>query len=301
LRLPPQTFLVLATLLWAGNFVLGRALVEVLPPFGMNGIRWLLAIAVLVVITLAREGTSFVRPALRLWPSLLVMGVTGVFLFNALVYLALRYTTSTSAALINGATPIFTLLVAAVLGAGWPTGRRLFGSFVCLAGVAWVVSRGSLETLLGLSPNRGDVIMLVAALCWAVYTVLAGRVSRRISPLAATTTSAVLALPLLVLVGLPELAAQPPQGGITPSVIAGLLYIGLLASVAAFLSWNAGIARLGPSRGAIFLNLIPVFTAAVAVPALGESLVPAQLTGGLLVLLGVVLVSYGGRPKKPAE
>lgn len=300
-KVPPQVFLVLATLFWAGNFVLGRALVEVLPPFGMNGMRWVIAILVLVAITLAREGTGFVRPALKRWPSLLVMGVTGVFLFNALVYLALRYTTSTSAALINGATPILTLLVAAVLGGGWPTGRRLFGSFVCLAGVAWVVSRGTLEVLLGLRPNVGDMIMLGAALCWAVYTVLAGRVSRHVSPLAATTTSAVFALPLLLLAGGYELSGQPPWDDLTPAVLAGLLYIGIVASVAAFLAWNAGIARVGPSRGAVFLNLIPLFTAAVAVPALGESLVPAQLFGGLLVLLGVVLVTRAERPAASPE
>jgi drug/metabolite transporter (DMT)-like permease len=299
IKVPPQGFLVLATLFWAGNFVLGRALVEVLPPFGMNMIRWLIAVCVLLAITLAREGTGFVRPALVRWPSLLVMGVTGVFLFNALVYLALRYTTSTSAALINGATPILTLFVAASLGAGWPTGRRLFGSLVCLAGVAWVVSRGSLETLLGLTPNRGDLIMLVAALCWAVYTVVGGRVSQHLSPLSATTASAALALPLVVLVGVPDLAVQPPRGALAPAVVAGLLYIGLVAAVAAFLAWNAGIARLGPSRGAIFLNLIPVFTAAIAVPALGESLVPAQLFGGLLVLLGVVLVTREAKPAGP--
>ncbi|HLL39648.1 MAG TPA: EamA family transporter, partial [Rubrobacteraceae bacterium] len=84
---------------------------------------------------------------------------------------------------------------------------------------------------------------------------------------------------------------------IAPAVLAGFLYVGLAAGVAAFLSWNAGIGRLGAARGAIFLNLIPVFTAAIAISALGERLVPAQLLGGLLVLLGVSLVSYKRREK----
>jgi len=77
-------------------------------------------------------------------------------------------------------------------------------------------------------------------------------------------------------------------------VVAGLLYVGSLASVAAFLAWNAGIGRLGADRGAIFLNLIPVFTAAIAVPLLGEGLGVAQLVGGLLVLSGVALTTQGG-------
>lgn len=296
MRVPPHVLLVLATLFWAGNFVVGGPLVEVLPPFGLNLVRWCIAVCVLVPLTLLREGTAFVRPTLRLWPSLVVMAVTGVLLFNSLVYLALSETTSINAALINGATPIIALFVAAALGYGRPTGRGLLGSFVCLLGVAWVVSRGSLETLINLSPNRGDLLMLVAAFCWALYTVLGGRVTREISPLAATTASVVLAFPLLAVTGGYELSTRG-YGEIAPAVLAGFLYVGLAAGVAAFLSWNAGIGRLGAARGTIFLNLIPVFTAAIAVPILGERLVLAQLLGGILVLLGVSLVSYRGREK----
>ena len=296
MKTPPHAFLVLATLFWAGNFVVGGPLVEVLPPFGLNLVRWCIALAVLVPLTLLREGTAFIRPAARSWPSLLVMGVTGVLLFNSLVYLALSETSSINAALINGATPIIALFIAAALGYGRPTGRGLLGSLVCLLGVAWVVSRGSLETLVNLSPNRGDLFMLVAAFCWALYTVLSGRVTRQVSPLAATTASVVLAFPLLVLAGGYELVTQE-HAEINPAVLAGFLYVGLAAGVAAFLAWNAGIGRLGAARGTIFLNLVPVFTAAIAIPALGERLITAQILGGLLVLLGVSLVSYQRREK----
>lgn len=264
-----------------------------LPPFGLNFLRWCVACALLVPLALWYEGTTFVRPALRVWRSLLVMAVTGVFLFNSLVYLALTQTTSINAALINGATPILTLFVVAVLGGGLPTGVRLFGAVVCLTGVAWIVSGGSLETLIGLSPNRGDLLMLLAAVCWAFYTTLGGNVTREISPLAATTVSALFALPLLALFGGYGLLAGP-VGEVSLPVISGLLYIGIGASVVAFLSWNVGISRLGAGRGAIFLNLIPVFTAAVAVPVLGEDLVLAQLFGGLLVFTGVAIVTRSG-------
>lgn len=267
-----------------------------LPPFGLNLLRWCVACALLVPLALWREGTTFIRPALRMWRSLLFMAVTGVFLFNSLVYLALTQTTSINAALINGTTPILTLFVVAVLGGGLPTGVRLFGSVVCLAGVVWVVSRGSIETLLSLSLNRGDLVMLVAALCWAFYTVLGGNVTREISPLAATTVSAVMALPLLALFGGYELLMEP-VGDISAPVISGLLYIGIGASIVAFLAWNVGIRRMGAARGAIFLNLVPVITAAIAVPVLGESLVLAQLIGGLLVFVGVAIVSRSGESK----
>ena len=293
-KVPPHAFLILAAALWAGNFVVGGPLAGVLPPFGLNLVRWCVACCLLVPLTLWREGTSFVRPALGVLPGLLTMAVTGVFLFNSFVYLALTYTTSINAALINGATPILALFIVAALGGGRPTGRRLAGSFVGLLGVAWVVSRGSIETLTSLSPNRGDLLMLGAALCWATYTVVGGQVSRTLSPLAATTASAVLALPLLAATGGYELLTKP-VGAITPAVVSGILYIGLAAAVVAFLAWNTGIGRLGAARGTIFVNLVPVFTAVIAVPVLGERLGLAQILGGLMVLAGVTLVSRSER------
>lgn len=293
-RIPPHVFLILAAALWAGNFVVGGPLAGVLPPFGLNFVRWVVACCLLVPLTFLREGTGFLRPALSVLPGLMAMAVTGVFLFNSLVYLSLTYTSSINAALINGATPILALFVAAALGGGAPTGRRLAGSLVGLLGVAWVVSRGSVETLMSLSPNRGDLLMLGAALCWATYTVVGGQVARTLSPLAATTASAVLALPLLALTGGYELLTRP-VGDVTPAVVSGILYIGVAASVVAFLAWNTGIGRLGASRGTIFVNLVPVFTAVIAVPALGERLGLAQILGGLMVLAGVTLVSRPGR------
>ena len=292
----PYVFLVLAPLFWAGNFVFGQPLTEALPPFGLNLIRWSLACVVLVPLTLRLEG-SIPRPPRRLWAGLAVMAVTGAFLFNGLVYLSLEYTTSTNAALINGATPILTILLAAAAGFDRLTGRRVAGALVSLVGVFWIVSRGSFEALASLSFNRGDVVMLVAAVMWAIYTIFVIRVTRVLTPLATTTITALLALPLLAAVGGYELATQP-VGPITPTVVVGLFYVGIVASVAAFLSWSIGVRGVGAARASVFLNLIPVFTVAIAAPTLGERPGLAQIVGGLLVVCGVTLASSKGR-KKP--
>src|SRR5919202_1929837 len=122
----PYLFLTLAPLFWAGNFVFGKALLEALPPFGINLIRWVLACIVLVPLTLAFEG-RFPRPARHQWPTLGATALTGVVLFNGLVYLSLVHTTSTNAALINGATPLRSMLRAATVGLDRLTGRRLAG------------------------------------------------------------------------------------------------------------------------------------------------------------------------------
>jgi len=291
----PYLFLVLAPLFWAGNFVFGKPLLEALPPFGINLVRWVLACLLLVPLTLALEG-RFPRPARHQWPTLAAMALTGVVLFNALVYLSLLYTTSTNAALINGTTPILTMALAAAIGLDRLTGRRLAGALVSLVGVGWIVSRGSLGALIGLSFNRGDLIMLVAALTWAIYTILLNRMRGALSPLATLTIVTVLAVPPLGVIGGYELMSRP-IGTITPMVVVGLVYIGVLASVAAFMAWSVGIKGVGAARGSIFLNLIPVFTAVIAVLTLGERIGLVQLIGGSLVIGGVTLASSGGRKR----
>ena len=288
----PYLFLVLAPLFWAGNFVFGIPLLEALPPFGINLVRWVLACLILVPLTLALEG-RFPRPAPHQWPTLAAMALTGVVLFNALVYLFLLYTTSTNAALINGTTPILTMVLAAAIGLDHLTGRRLAGALVSLVGVGWIVSRGSLEALIGLSFNRGDLIMLVAALTWAIYTILLNRMRGALSPLATLTIVTVLAVPPLGVIGGYELMSRP-IGTITPMLIVGLIYISVVASVAAFMAWSVGIKGIGAARGSIFLNLIPVFTAVIAVLTLGERIGPVQLIGGSLVIGGVTLASLRG-------
>jgi drug/metabolite transporter (DMT)-like permease len=285
-------FLTLAPLFWAGNFVFGKPLLEALRPFSINLIRWLIACIVLVTLTLLFEG-RFPRPARHQWLGLVAMSLTGVVLFNALVYLSLVYTTSTNAALINGATPVLTMILAAVVGLDRLTGRRLAGGFISLVGVGWIASQGSLGALIGLSFNRGDLIMLVAALVWAIYTILLNRMTGTLSPLAILTIITVLALPPLSVIGGYELLTQP-FGPITPVISGGLLYIGVVASVAAFMAWSVGIRGVGAARGAIFVNLIPLFTAGIAVLTLGERLGLVQLVGGLLVIGGVTLAALRG-------
>jgi len=273
--------------------VFGKPLLQALPPSGINLIRWLLTCIVLVALTLTLEG-RFPRPQRHQWPVLAAMALTGVVLFNALVYLSLVYTTSTNSALINAVTPALTMVLGALAGLGRLTGRRLVGAFVSLVGVSWIVSQGSLGALTELSFNRDDLIMLLAAVSWAIYTVLLNRTTGVLIPLSTLTVVTILGLPPLSVVGGYELLTHP-LGPITPVTVVGLLYVGVVASVAAFLAWSVGIAGVGAARGSIFLNLIPIFTAIMAWITLGERLGLVQLIGGLLVIGGVTLASSADR------
>ena len=263
----PYCFLTLAPLLWAGNILEGR-----LP-----------------------------RPERRLWLTLAAIALTGVLLFNVLVYLSLEYTTSTNAALILKAAPILTMILAAAFGSEELTPRGLTGALVCLIGIAWIICQASVDALLNVSFNLGDIIMMVAVVCWAIYTALI-RSTRQLSQLA--TIAALLAVSLLGVVGGYQLATQPlgPISDAYPwSRLRG--YLGL----------GGGLHGLGQRHQqhrrsprfthseSLVLNLIPVFTPILAWPALGERPGLGQIVGGLLVISGVTLALYGGWTRTKEE
>jgi len=263
----PALLLALAQLLWAGNFVLGRAVSPHIPPVALAFWRWSVALLLLLPFTWRhlREGWPTIRRAL---PVLVPLGILGVGNFNTMVYVGLGQTTATNAALLNSACPAFILMIGPLLG------------------VLAIVSRGDPGTLLGLAFNHGDAWVLGAVLSWACYTVLLARRPARLHPLALLT--------VLVAIGLawiaPWYAAEAWRGarvswdGIT---LATLGYVGVMASVVAYAAWNQGVAELGADRSAAFLHLLPVFAALLAALLLGEAFRPYHAVGIGLVLLGV--------------
>jgi drug/metabolite transporter (DMT)-like permease len=281
----PALLLALAQLLWAGNFVLGRAVSAHVPPVALAFWRWAVALLVLLPFTWrrVREGWPAIRGAL---PVLVPLGILGVGNFNTMVYVGLGQTTATNAALLNSACPAFILMIGPLLGARRPGARQAAGIALSLLGVLVIVARGDPAILLGLSFNRGDAWVLGAVLSWACYTVLLSRRPARLHPLALLT--------VLMAIGLAWIApwyaleawrgARMTWDGVT---LATLGYVGVMASVVAYAAWNQGVAELGADRSAAFLHLLPVFAALLAALLLGEAFRPWHAAGIALVLIGV--------------
>ncbi len=293
--LHPALLLSLAQLLWAGNFVLGRATHAHIPPVALAFWRWAVALAVLLPFTW-REVRAAVPALRRAWPAVLALGVLGVGNFNLLVYVGLQETGATNAALLNSACPAFILVLGPLVGAPRPHGRQVAGILVSLAGVLAIVARGDPQALLGLTFNRGDAWVLAAVLSWALYTALLPRRPAGVPPLALLT--------VLVAVGLawisPWYALERSRGArLTPDALTlgTLAYVGVLASVAAYASWNAGVAAVGVARSGPFLHLLPTFASILAVLLLGEAFRWYHAVGIGLVLLGVRVAS-GGPPRR---
>jgi drug/metabolite transporter (DMT)-like permease len=281
-----------ATFAWATNMVLGRWLRDDIGPLTLAASRFAIA-AVVYALLLRRRPQEARQVGTDRW-LLVAMGFVGVVLFAPTLYLALRYTTAANATLINGFGPLITGLLAALL-IGEPMSRRqVAGAFAGLAGVLVLISGGSLAFWRGMGSSIGDLITVGAVTLWALYSVLARRSMRNRSALSATAFSAFLGLPLLLLGALWE--SRFLKLDLSPPLLLAIFYIGLVPTVVGFLAWNEGVRRLGASGAMVFYNTLPLYGALLGVVVLGESLGPAYLLGGVLIVGGGLWAARGPRP-----
>jgi drug/metabolite transporter (DMT)-like permease len=215
------------------------------------------------------------------------MGLTGVFGFNSLLYTSLKSTTAANAALINGTGPLIFSLMAALTLRERLTARNLAGALVSLAGVVIIISGGSLDALLGLRFNLGDLLVLAAVVVWGVYSMLGRLVTRTRSAFAATALSNWIGLAMLYPAAIVEQARQPAAPGWL--VILAAVYIGVGPSFVSFLAWNEGVRRVGATRATVFYNMLPFYGTLLGVLILHEPLGWAQVIGGALILAGSLI------------
>jgi drug/metabolite transporter (DMT)-like permease len=279
--------LVACALLWALTYHAGKYAVGLMLPLG--AILWRFTIAVLVITPWIafREGWDWTGLRRNLWP-LLVMGVVGVVGFNLAMFYGLQSTSAVNASLIMAFSPILTACGTVILGGERLTAARVAGLLLGVMGVALVVTRGSFSSLLQTDIARGDLLMLGGSLAWAIYGLIPRRFIHGLAPLqtgAASLIVTVLSLWLICAAVQPEALQFPPH-----AALGAILFMGVLATAVAYQWWNVGVVRIGASRAAGFLNLIPVFTM-VSGLLLGQPLSVAQLAGAILVILGVVLAA----------
>lgn len=293
-RVPPFVLLVFATILWGGNFVIGRGISNELPPYTLSFLRWCTAFLVFLPIAwvpLKREWQQMKTH----WRTVLFMSITGVASFNTLIYVALHYTTSINASLMNTSTPIIIYILSFIFLKEKLTRNQLIGTFISLLGVLFIISKGSFESLMQFSFNRGDLIVIIAVICWAIYSLLVKQYSMRLPGGPTFLVSIFIGILLLLPFYLYE--TINPDIVITWSwnSIGAILYTGIFASIVAFVCWNTGVVRLGANKAGIYLNFIPVFATVFAVLFIGESLQVFQVIGGLFVILGVFLTTRAPR------
>jgi drug/metabolite transporter (DMT)-like permease len=271
-----------ATLTWATNIVLGRLLRDQIGPLTLAASRFLVASSMLLIL-LQRRPAQERRMGRDRW-LLLGMAVTGVVLFSPLLYFGLNYTTAVSATLINALGPLITGLLAGLIIHEPMSRSQGVGALLGIIGVSVLISGGSVEFWQHIGRNPGDLIILGAVTLWALYSVLGRRVTAHRSAISATALSTFLGVPLLLVVAFWELRTTSVENWLR--LVPVVLYIGIVPTVVGHVSWNESVRRLGASGAMVFYNTLPLYGVLLAYLLLGETLSPAHLLGGGLIIAG---------------
>jgi len=294
--LTPATIglLLLPPLVWAGNSILGRVVADMVPPITLNFLRWLLALLLLLP-----WGWRLLLPSSVLWPHwrrYAVLSLLGVGCYNSFQYLALHTSTPINVTLVASSVPVFMLAMGAVWFKQRITRRQMLGAAMSIAGVLCVLGRGDWQTLLQVELVIGDVYVLIAVLCWALYSWLLSQPkdppeirSNWVNFLMAQMVFGVLWCGISTALEW-QLSANPHIDWGWP-LAAALLYVALGPAILAYRSWGLGIQRVGPTVAGFFANLTPLFAAVMSTLLLGDAPHLYHAAAFVLIASGIVVSS----------
>jgi drug/metabolite transporter (DMT)-like permease len=291
--LPPGVLLTLCAAFWAANAIVGKAVSDHIPAFSLSFWRWILAL--LIILPFAwRAVLRQRRFYLRHWPFLWLISLLSIALFNTLLYWSLNWTSAINTGVISASMPVFILLLNAWTGDEKTYPRQYLGAALGIAGVVWVISRGDLAALAGFDLNRGDGLILIAVISWSFYSVLLKRLPGGVDPLGLLTVMIAFGL-----TGIAPFYAWDLLHALYPVVdattVGTFLFVAIFPSLLAYVFWQRGVARGGANLAGMFVNLIPLFVALMAVGLLGETLA-LHHAGGLVLIFAGIWVA--GRPRR---
>lgn len=281
---------VLATFIWSGNFIVARAVYKEIPPVTLSFFRWVCATVVLIpfVWKIFRAEFPIVRQHLHyfFWLSL-----TGVALFNTFVYVAGHHTSAINLALIGTtSSPIMANILARVFlkeKIGW---NKIIGILLCVAGILFLLSRGSWARLAAFHFSEGDAWVLLAAFCFAVYNTMVKKRPAQLTPMNFLFTTFLFGTLLLVPMYVWE-SADHVTVSWSWKMAGVIVYLGIGASAICFFIWNKSIQILGAGRTALFGNLIPVFSSLEAIIILKEEFTIYHVVSMLMVAAGLLIAN----------
>ncbi len=284
--------LVMVAALWGGTFIAGRILAQSLPLMTAAFSRFFVASILLVIVAVKMEGKL---PRLNREQILLtaILGFTGIFLYNICFFGALARIPAGRTSLFVSLTPIVTAISASIIFSERLGLRRWIGIVVALIGAIVVITRGDLIggiADISQSLGLGELMMLGAVFSWATYTLISRKVLEALSPIAATTYGTLWGFVFLSIGAVGEFKDidwMPLDWRVWTSVF----YLGAFGTVLAFIWYYQGIKTVGPSRTAIFTNLVPAFGILFSAVLLGEPILISMVVGGLIAVLGVSLVN----------
>ena len=283
-------FLILTTLFWAGNFIVGKAasLFDI-PPFTLNFYRWTFAWLILAPFTLKEiiEKKNYIIENIKL---ILILGITSITIFNSIVYYSLNFTQVISGVLMISTIPVMIIVFCWLLKIEKTNIYQILGVIFSLLGVVIIITKADLSILLNLNFNKGDLWMVVAMFSWALYSALLRKKKLEISQLSLLQTIISAGLVFLLPAYMIELSLGY-KANINLPFILTLSYVVLFPGLASFILWIKGISIIGSNRSGIFLHLIPIFSTIMAIIIFKEKFMIYHLIGAILIITGIILSS----------
>ena len=282
----PYLLLTTTTLVWAGNTVVARGVVHLLPPVTLAFWRWL--VAAILLLPFAWPHIRKDWPVIRTsWPPLIGISLAGVTCYNTFLYVGVQTTTAVNSGLILAAGPAVIVVLSRIILKHRIQRIQLAGLLLSFLGAALIIANGRLETVTRLVFVEGDLWVTGSVFAGAMFSVLLN-FRPKIHPMSLVLTTFLIGLLFLLPLYLWEAVNSAPVA-VNAEVVSSIAYVAIAPSIIAFFCWNRGIELVGPNRAGLFLFLTPLFVSIMAYVFLGEVLYWFHFAGMFLIFGGIFL------------
>lgn len=276
--------MLLATVFWAGAFIAGKFSIAEFPVFSLVFFRFLIATIIIFMIMIkVEEDWKITKKDIKMF---VILGVVGMIGYHVFFFLSLKYTTATNSSLIGATNPIVTTILACIFLKEKITYKSIIGILISLFGVMLIATGGDMGVLLSLKFNTGDILMIIAVFCWAIYGILSKKALETYSPIKITSYAFLTCVILLI----PFVIYEKPWvylPNVTINGWASVIYMAIFPSVFGYLIQQMSNKKIGPTKTSLYINLVPVFSMILAFFMLGESISLIKIIAGLLIIAGI--------------
>ncbi len=280
------TLLILATFFWSGNFIIGKfAYLFEVPPLTLNFFRWASVWLILMPFTYKNIYKNLPNVK-KHWFVISFMGIITISMFNSVVYFALNYTQVINAVLVLAAIPAATIVLSSLMNVERTNIFQLLGLFLSIIGIATIISNADIQRIISLSFNKGDLWMLVCVFTWAIYSTLLKKYKFEFSQFSL--------IQLMVSVGIlfliPQFFYEKSIGldvNFNKAFFIILFYVVVFPAIAAYYCWQKGVEMVGPNRASMFIQLMPLFSAILAIIIFKEKFELYHFAGAFFIVTGI--------------
>ncbi len=280
--------LILTTIFWSGNFIVGKAASTYeIPPFSLNFYRWFFAGLILLPFTFKEliENKKYIFKNIGFFT---VLGITSITIFNSIVYYSLYYTQVISGILMISTIPVWIIFISSILNIEKTNIFQIIGVIFSLTGVIFIITKADLEIIKNLDFNKGDLSMVVAMFSWAIYSALLKSKKYEISQFSLLQVVIITGLIFLTPIYFIEMYLGNVIVLGMPFVLT-LTYVVFFPGLASFIFWIKGISLIGANRAGVFLHLMPIFGAVMAMIIFNEKFMYYHIFGAIFIIAGITL------------